>query len=296
MAALTQNVSAVKSAFSDIKSAIENKGVAVADGTPVTEYANLIGGISGGVANIFASTDYAYLFYGEHRANIFNSGIPDTSHVTNFISFAEDNTGITRVPLDFDTSSATSIRRMFRNCTNISVFPSYLNLTSLTASYGSAVVADYAFYQMGKNTSSLGEITVDLPETLYGASMFQGSFFTAIHINSSTKITYGASMFRNIWACKAVTGLNLSECSNISQIFTLESGTSVLETLELVGTIPNLDLSLSKHNVLSHDSLMNVINALCENGTKKLTLGETNLAKLTDEEKAIATSKGWTLA
>jgi hypothetical protein len=30
--------------------------------------------------------------------------------------------------------------------------------------------------------------------------------------------------------------------------------------------------------------------------TKTLTLGATNLAKLTNEEKAIATQKGWTLA
>ena len=30
--------------------------------------------------------------------------------------------------------------------------------------------------------------------------------------------------------------------------------------------------------------------------TKKLTLGTTNLAKLTDEEKKVATDKGWTLA
>ena len=30
--------------------------------------------------------------------------------------------------------------------------------------------------------------------------------------------------------------------------------------------------------------------------TQKLTLGETNLAKLTDAEKKIATDKGWTLA
>ena len=30
--------------------------------------------------------------------------------------------------------------------------------------------------------------------------------------------------------------------------------------------------------------------------TQKLTLGATNLAKLTDGEKKIATDKGWTLA
>ena len=42
---------------------------------------------------------------------------------------------------------------------------------------------------------------------------------------------------------------------------------------------------------------MVVINGLqTVTSTKTLTLGSTNLAKLTDEEKQIATNKGWTLA
>ena len=42
---------------------------------------------------------------------------------------------------------------------------------------------------------------------------------------------------------------------------------------------------------------MVVINGLQTVTTSQvLTLGATNLAKLSDEEKAIATSKGWTIA
>lgn len=56
-------------------------------------------------------------------------------------------------------------------------------------------------------------------------------------------------------------------------------------------------LSLSDCTQLTHDSLMSVINCLIElSSTKTLSLGTTNLAKLTDTEKAIATEKGWTLA
>lgn len=62
---------------------------------------------------------------------------------------------------------------------------------------------------------------------------------------------------------------------------------------------PNLKTSFtfSDCTKLTHDSLMVVINGLQTVTSKQtLTLGATNLAKLTDEEKAIATDKGWTLA
>lgn len=51
---------------------------------------------------------------------------------------------------------------------------------------------------------------------------------------------------------------------------------------------------------LTHASLLSIIGALKDysgtSETKKLTLGTTNLGKLTDAEKAIATQKGWSLA
>ena len=61
---------------------------------------------------------------------------------------------------------------------------------------------------------------------------------------------------------------------------------------------PNFKASvaLSNSTKLTHDSLMVVINGLqtvTEN--QVLTLGSTNLNKLTDEEKQIATDKGWSL-
>ena len=57
----------------------------------------------------------------------------------------------------------------------------------------------------------------------------------------------------------------------------------------------SLDLSGCKK--LTHDSLMVVINGLqTVTTTQKLTLGTVNLAKLTDDEKKVATDKGWTLA
>ena len=48
---------------------------------------------------------------------------------------------------------------------------------------------------------------------------------------------------------------------------------------------------------LTHDSLMVFINGLqTVTTTQKLTLGSNLLGKLTDDEKKVATDKGWTLA
>ena len=63
----------------------------------------------------------------------------------------------------------------------------------------------------------------------------------------------------------------------------------------------NYQLFLSNNKNITHDSLMNIINNLYDIKTKgvkqqQLVLGTTNLAKLTAEEIAIATEKGWTIS
>lgn len=73
-----------------------------------------------------------------------------------------------------------------------------------------------------------------------------------------------------------------------------------LKNLTIEGVIGQNGFSVGDCNKLTHDSLMNIIYALKDYAgtgtTYTVTLGATNLAKLTDAEKAIATSKGWTLA
>ncbi len=73
-----------------------------------------------------------------------------------------------------------------------------------------------------------------------------------------------------------------------------------LENITFEGIIDGTDISFSTCTKLTHDSLMNILGHLKNvSGTgisRTLTLGATNLAKLTDTEKVSATQKGWTLA
>ena len=56
------------------------------------------------------------------------------------------------------------------------------------------------------------------------------------------------------------------------------------------------NFDLSSCSKLTVDSLMNVITQAATVTGKTMKFGSTNLAKLSDEQKAVATSKGWTLA
>ena len=100
--------------------------------------------------------------------------------------------------------------------------------------------------------------------------------------------------FRGQKKLESIDGaMNLSQCTNVSNAFT---DCNALEDIEFVpNTIP-ISISFNTCNKLTHDSLMSIINGLAVvSTTQTLTLGTTNLAKLTTEEKAIATEKGWSL-
>ena len=71
---------------------------------------------------------------------------------------------------------------------------------------------------------------------------------------------------------------------------------SALTDLTITGTIGQNGFDVSSCP-LTHDSLLNIVNCLSENGAgKTVTLGSTNKGKLTEAEQKIATDKGWTLA
>ena len=60
----------------------------------------------------------------------------------------------------------------------------------------------------------------------------------------------------------------------------------------------NANLNISSSTKFTREALVEIIGNLKAqtSGSKTLTMGSTNLAKLTDEDKAVATGKGWTLA
>ena len=67
-----------------------------------------------------------------------------------------------------------------------------------------------------------------------------------------------------------------------------------LENVYFAGTI-NVDIAMNGCQKLTVTSLLSLLNALADGANKTCKIGTKNLAKLTDEQKAIATNKGWKL-
>lgn len=126
----------------------------------------------------------------------------------------------------------------------------------------------------------------------------------------TSKVTNMYNMFAECSLLETIPRLNANNVKSISNIFYKCYNLKNLGGFENLGMAYEISqsanyssytLELSVSSNLTHESLMNVINNLYDIKTKgcnaqKLTLGTTNINKLTSEEIAIATSKNWTVS
>lgn len=146
-------------------------------------------------------------------------------------------------------------------------------------------------------------------------SYFSTTNFTKLTFDNfnSQNVTNMAFMF---YGCLSLTNLDLSNfnASSVTKIlymfYNCQSLANITGCLQNLGqaydttksaNYSDYTLDLSDSRSLTHDSLMNIINGLYDIATKgcntqSLTIGSTNVAKLTAEEIAIATNKGWTVS
>ena len=161
------------------------------------------------------------------------------------------------------------------------------------------------------NLNSISISDTSKVTTMYSAfSEITNTNFTIAPTLDTSNVTNVYQMFRKSSYIKTVPKYNFAKIINVGEIFKFCSFLTTLGGFENLGqaylttqsaNYSNYTLNLSAATNLTHDSLMNVINNLYDIATKgvkiqKLILGSTNLAKLSDEEKAIATNKGWVLS
>ena len=239
-------------------------------------------------------TNMDYMFY--NCSSLTTIPQLNTSNVTDMRYMFSGCSKLTSIP-QLDTSKVTSMEQMFYVCSSLIEIP-LLNTSNVTR-------MSYMFY----NCSSLTTIPLlDTGKVTSMESMFgYCRKITTIPQLDTSKVTNMSWMFYNCTALETIPQLDTSNVTNISDIVTSCRTLTTLGGFTNLGQVysttqnanyNNYTLDLSYSNNLTHDSLMNVINNLYDIAAKgcqpqQLKLGSTNIAKLTDEEIAIATNKGW---
>lgn len=243
------------------------------------------GSYTGNTAKEIIITDANHLFANNARMDYLNEflamckKVKSTGHM-----FYECNFKTLDISM-LDTSEVTTMYYMFTNCTNlISLDLSNFNTSKVTV-----------MNAMFSNCKKLKNLNVS-------------SFDTS-------KVTVMSSMFTN---CTQLENLDISnfDMSCVKTPYYMFTADNKLTNLQFgfnlgkgytqkSSNYRDYTLDLSTNKLLTHDSLMSVINGLYDlnltydvaNGgtlyTQSLVLGTTNLAKLTEDEIAIATNKGW---
>ena len=247
---------------------------------------------------------------------------PNTSNVTNMEELFSGCRSLKSIPA-MNTQNVTNMNLMFFQCEKLSSVPA-LNTSNVTNMGLMFVGCESLTTVPLLNTSNATDM----------GGMFSGCHsLVEIPALDTSKAKFLEAMFAGCSSLKQIPLLNTKSCTNISGMF---EGCTSLETvpildasnvgdiskifkdcpsLVMLGGLKNLGmdyssayyipankseytLDLSYSPLLTHDSLMNVINNLYDIKSKgvktqTLQLGDTNKAKLTVEEIAIATNKGW---
>ena len=195
-----------------------------------------------------------------------------------------------------DHGNAVSYQNAFagRGWTNDIFKPKYnLNPTSAYMMFRVSNISG----DLTKILSDLG-LSLDFSKSDNLQYTFYMSKFTKIGLVDFTGVTSTpTSTFGNSKSLESVE-IKVDENTIFSSML---NGCENLQRLIVHGVIGQNGFNVSWSTLLSHDSLMSIINALQDktgdtSGTSWIvTLGTTNLAKLSDAEKAIATEKGWSL-
>lgn len=246
-----------------------------------------------------------YLFYHCTKAKL--EGLisySDTSNVTNMNNMFQYCENISTIP-QLDTSKVTSMSNMFNSCYSLKSVPQLdtSNVTSMNSMFfNCSVLTTIPQFNTSKvtNMASMfqycGSLTtlpqLDTSSLTNVANMFQYcSSLTTIPQFDTSKVTNMYYMFQN---CTALTTIPQLDVSNVTNTYYMFGGCTSLKSILMHGMKVSFDIHASTQ--FEESDLVTILNNLATvTSTQTLTMGPTNLAKLTDAEKAIATNKGWTL-
>ena len=257
--------------------------------------------------NLLDTTHSAYYLFNIYTGTSVDNLIQpnDTENVTNMGSMFEGCSNLTTIP-SLDTSNVTSMGSMFSGCKKLTSIPS-LDTSNVTSMYNMF----YNCYKLTSipllNTSNVTNMsymfewcekltTIPLLDTSNVTNMSymlsHCSELTTIPLLNTSNVT---TMRNMLFQCSKLTTIPAFDVNNVTDMAYMFTADYNLKSILMTNIGANLDISVSTKFERS-DLLVILNNLKTVTEAKTLTMGATNLAKLTEEDKAIATNKGWTLA
>ena len=285
---ISKEIERIQQAKKDIGDAIVRKGGSVS-GT-IDTYAK----------SVMALGDYTFKqvcdIVNKSDAKNVDLTMIDVSNVTSFYSAFSYNKTIENVNVsNWNTSKVTSMRAVFYICDNLkSVSCENWRLDDCTSMYAmfDSCAALKNFDPSRWNTSKVTNM-----EWVF----VRCASLTTLDLSKwdTSQVTIMDNLFNN---CTSLTSLDISgwNTSKVNSMRNMLYNCHSLETLKCENLIlPNIELGniwLEHSTKLTVDSIVGLLNALPQSDKGySFQIGSVNIAKLSDEQKAIATDKGWTL-
>ena len=218
----------------------------------------------------------------------------NTSKVTNMNQLFYQCYKLTSLNISgWETGQVTDMGNMFQECEALA------SLDLSNWNIGKVTTMNNMFYACRSLTEIIGIENFDTTELTQCYQMFyQCQLLTSLDLSewNTSKLTSAYWMFRT---CSKLETLNVSGWVISETCATdIKQFTQYCENLTNFNSFPMLkSMDFSSNTKLSTTSLLDIIDNLATITTSQtLTLGATNLAKLTEEQIAIATNKGWTVS
>ena len=212
--------------------------------------------------------------------SIANFNIPNT---TNVAEAFKGCTSLTKIG-NINALLVTGLSNIFNGCTNLT--------TIGVLSIPKVQTFNNLFYNC-KVLESIEQFNVSSATSL--ASLFaQNNNLKSVNfVNSTSKVTNFSGLFAGKTVLETVKGLDLSSATNLASMF---ASCSNLKNITFVENSIKINFNLGSSSLLSDESIQSLINGLATVETaQNLTIHSDVATKLTNEQKAIISSKNWNI-
>lgn len=240
-------------------------------------------------------TSLSNLFKKNTNLTHINASNWDTSNITS-LSFAfSDMPNLESVDFaEWDVSKVTTFYALFD--------ASYKVNTIDVSKWNTSSATDMGWMFNGNNLKSLDVSNFNTSKVTNMYAIFNRCYsltqLDVSNFDTSNLLNFGAAFARWSNTCEElnISGLNLTKVTNITNAF-INTNCKVIRCDGL--RLPNIDMSnigLNSSTAITVDSIVGLLNALPQSDKGySFQIGSDNIAKLSNEQKAIATDKGWTL-